>query len=133
MKAPWGQFGHLCGGAASILELLGTVPHSCWPQRELKQNSLPASSVQRSLHLIAGGKQGTIVKPCLVNLMEFFKETAPRVSSRSRAVISSDFKKAFDGVVHKRPIFQVSKCVIVKTAAGTERAWGLSPSPRQSR
>lgn len=63
--------------------------------------------------------RGTIVKPCLVNLMEFSKETAPRVSSRSRAVISSDFKKAFDGVVHKRPIFQVSKCVIVKTAAGT--------------
>lgn len=55
----------------------------------------------------------------MVNLIEFFKETAPRVSSRSRAVISLDFKKAFDRVVHKRPIFQVSKYVIVKRAAGT--------------
>lgn len=55
----------------------------------------------------------------MVNLIEFFKETAPRVHSRSPAIISLDFKKAFDRVVHKRPIFQVSKCVIVKRAAGT--------------
>lgn len=62
---------------------------------------------------------GTIVKPRLVNLIEFFKETAPRVCGRSLAIISLDFKKALDRVVHKRPIFQVSKCVIVKRAAGT--------------
>lgn len=55
----------------------------------------------------------------MVNLIEFFKETAPRVCSRSPAIIFLDFKKAFDRVVHKRPIFQVSKCVIVKRAAGT--------------
>jgi len=59
----------------------------------------------------------------LVNLIEFFKETAPRVHSRSLVIISLDFKKAFDRVVHKRPIFQVSKCVIVKRAAGT--GWRL--------
>lgn len=55
----------------------------------------------------------------MVNLIEFFKETAPRVCHGSLAIISLDFKKAFDRVVHKRPIFQVSKCVIVKRAAGT--------------
>lgn len=55
----------------------------------------------------------------MVNLMEFVKEAAPRVHSRSPAIISLDFKKAFDRVVHKRPIFQVSKCVIVKRATGT--------------
>lgn len=58
------------------------------------------------------------MKPRLVNLIEFFRETAPRVSSGSPAIISLDFKKAFDRVVHKRPIFQVSKCIIVKRAAG---------------
>lgn len=58
------------------------------------------------------------MKPRLVNLIEVFKETAPRLNHRSPAVISLDFKKAFDRVVHKRPIFQVSKCVIVRRAAG---------------
>lgn len=46
------------GGATRIPVLLGAVPQLSLLQRELKQNTLPASSILQSLHLITGVKQG---------------------------------------------------------------------------
>jgi hypothetical protein len=92
------------------------------------EHEFPASSESSAcLSLITGGARGlTKATPCLVDLIEFFKETAPRVNSRSPAIIDLDFKKAFDRVTHKRLILQVSKYVMVREQL--ERVRDLSQS-----
>lgn len=84
---------------------------------------------QLGLSLITGSEPGLPRKPRLVDLIEFFKETAQESTAESLTIICLDFKKAFDRVAHKRLIFQVSKCVMVRGLL--EQVRDLSPSPRQ--